>query len=392
MGDALVLTGGAKWQRNRKLIKPAFGRREIRGFYLTFRKLASELVQHWEVLVRKEAEAKGVEPVKAKLSLKVDDFFSKITTEGLMRCSFMVERENWLIEDHVCVKHVGQYFKSNQERYTSPLGLIEPLYLRTNAGKKFLASAEGMKEYSRQVIRDRRAVLKNRKESDEKRICLVDILLTAEDADGNPGFTDEDLVDECNMFFVAGYDTTMVTLSWFMHCLSANPDAYRRCQEEVDDVFAGRDEINVDDLARLTYTTQCLKETLRLYPPTTGVSRRLTEDLKVDGYTIPEGATTIIHIGAVQRHPEIWEKPNEFYPEHFSSENEAKRSQYAFLPFIAGPRRCLGEPFAMEEMKTISAYILRHFEFQADPEHVVKDKLLAILVPENGVKVLLSLR
>uniref|UniRef100_A0A8B9PM51 Cytochrome P450 n=1 Tax=Apteryx owenii TaxID=8824 RepID=A0A8B9PM51_APTOW len=167
-----------------------------------------------------------------------------------------------------------------------------------------------------------------------------------------------------------GHDTTASGISWLFYCMSLHPEHQQRCREEIQEILGERDTIEWEDLGKMTYTTMCIKESLRLFPPVPAVSRQLAKPITFsDGRSLPAGLFSlfILNIFAIHRNRDVWEDPEIYDPMRFSPENSAQRHSHAFLPFSAGSRNCIGQQFAMNEMKVALALTLLHFELAPDP-------------------------
>jgi cytochrome P450 len=182
--------------------------------------------------------------------------------------------------------------------------------------------------------------------------------------------SDSDICDDLLIFMLAGHDTTATALTYALWSLGHHPDVQRQVAKEAAAI--GDRELTPDDVPRLGYTVQVLRESLRLCPPAAGVGRLALRDIAVDGYRIEKGSLVAIGIQAIHRDPALWERPLEFDPDRFTVENSHARDRWQFIPFIGGPRSCIGEHFAMLESTLALATIARRVEIQSlEPEFPV---------------------
>ncbi|NXU53887.1 CP4FE hydroxylase, partial [Turnix velox] len=192
---------------------------------------------------------------------------------------------------------------------------------------------------------------------------------------------------------LVGHDTTASGLAWLFYNLACHPHHQERCRQEVHQLLKGRnpEEMKWEDLSHLPFTTMCIKESLRLHPPVTAVSRRTTEDIPLrDGRVIPKGVISLLSIYGTHHNPHIWPEPQVFNPLRFSPENIQKRSPMAYIPFSAGPRNCIGQTFAMLEMKVVAALTVARFTIRLDTKRPPRRKPELILRTEDGLWLLLE--
>uniref|UniRef100_A0A286XSX5 Uncharacterized protein n=1 Tax=Cavia porcellus TaxID=10141 RepID=A0A286XSX5_CAVPO len=185
----------------------------------------------------------------------------------------------------------------------------------------------------------------------------------------------------------SGHDTTASGLSWVLYNLAKHPEYQERCRQEVQEVLRGREseEVEWDDLTQLPFLTMCLKESLRLHPPVTGISRRCTQDVVLpDGRVVPKGVSCFLSIFGTHHNPAVWPDPEVYDPFRFDPENIKDRSPLAFIPFSAGPRNCIGQAFAMAEMKVVLARTLLRFRALPDDAEPIRKPEL-ILRTEGGL-------
>ncbi|XP_078582456.1 cytochrome P450 3A11-like [Branchiostoma floridae x Branchiostoma japonicum] len=208
--------------------------------------------------------------------------------------------------------------------------------------------------------------------------------------------TKADVVSNGILFFLAGYDTTSLTMAYTMYNLALNQEAQDDVIREVDDVMEGKDDIDNEALGQLTYLEMCIMETLRLYPPGANVMTRCcVEDAVVNGLTIPKGMTILVPIQGIHYDPERWSEPKKFIPERFTKEEREKRNPFNWLPFGAGPRNCIGMRLAMMEAKIGLAKVFMKYRILPCAETQVPLKIKKHEVfpaAEDGVMLKATLR
>jgi len=228
-------------------------------------------------------------------------------------------------------------------------------------------------------------IIRNRRQQQEDVGDLLSMLLNAVDENGQ-GMDDKQLRDEIITLLLAGYETSANALAWTWYLLTQHPEAQERLHAELDQILAGRIP-TVEDLPQLNYTRMVLEEAIRVYPPVWVLMRRGIQDDEIDGYHIPANSYIMWSPYISHRHPDFWEKPEQFYPDHFSTEHSSKRPRHAYMPFSSGPRVCIGNTFAMIEMQLVLATITQQYRVSLAPGHHVEPEPLLGLRPKNGVLV-----
>jgi cytochrome P450 len=171
------------------------------------------------------------------------------------------------------------------------------------------------------------------------------------------------LRDELITILLAGHETTASTLSWAWYLVGRHPEAAAALHAEAVEVLGDRTPDH-EDLARLPYTTTVIQETMRLYPPVWGLTRKSVAADVIDGYRVPAGADVMISPYTLHRHPGFWPEPDEFRPERFATSATPVAHRYAYIPFGAGPRVCVGSHLGMMEATLIAAMVARDFRFE----------------------------
>ncbi|XP_040398950.1 cytochrome P450 4F22 isoform X3 [Cygnus olor] len=382
-GDGLLLSHGDKWARHRRLLTPAFHFDILKSYVSIFNSSTHIMHAKW----RAAAEAAG-----GAVELNVLEHLSLLTLDSLQKCIFS--------HDSHCQEQPSEYIKAILELSTLVVRrhhrlLHHPswLYRLSADGRRFVRACTTVHNFTADVVQRRRQALNHLGhqawlESHQGRsMDFIDLLLLTKDEDGNT-LSDEDISAEADTFMFEGHDTTASGLAWLLYNLAHHPDYQERCRQEACELLKGRDVVEVEweDLSCLPFTTMCIKESLRLHPPVTAVSRRCTEDIAMrDGRVIPKGVICLMSIYGTHHNPDIWPEPQVYNPLRFSPENSQGRSPLAFIPFSAGPRNCIGQSFAMAELRVVAALTLARFAVRPDEGRPVRRKTELILRAEDGL-------
>jgi len=280
------------------------------------------------------------------------------------------------------------------QRQRSPWLWDDRIFAITPAGFQWRKGLKILHGYTNKVIKERkeeRGSNTTKETGDEdlgvkKRYAFLDLLLEA--SEGGRVLSDEDIREEVDTFMFEGHDTTAANMSFTLYLLATHPEIQKKCWEELDNIFEGDQDrpATSEDLGRMKYLESCLKESLRLYQSVPVISRVLAEDIELLGYKIPAKTNIILANFILHRNKEAFPNPDSFDPDRFSSSNSSKLNPYAYVPFSAGPRNCIGQKFALMEEKVMISSLLRRFCFHSavKPEDI---PLLAelILRPKNGL-------
>ncbi|OWK12084.1 CYP4F2, partial [Cervus elaphus hippelaphus] len=296
---------------------------------------AELVVTKWECLV-----------TEGHTHLDIFEHISLMTLDSLQKCVFSF--------DSNCQEKPSEYIaailelsalvsKRNQQLFLH----MDFLYYLTSDGRRFRRACRLVHDFTDAVIQERRRTLPKENIDDflktkakTKTLDFIDVLLLTKDEDGK-GLSDEDIRAEADTFMFEGHDTTASGLSWVLYNLAKHPEYQERCRQEVQELLRDREpkEIEWDDLTQLPFLTMCIKESLRLHPPVTYISRRCTQDIMLpDGRVMPKGVICLISIFATHHNPSVWPDPEVYDPFRFDPENIKGRSPLAFIPFSAGSR------------------------------------------------------
>jgi cytochrome P450 len=257
-----------------------------------------------------------------------------------------------------------------------------PMWVPTPTNLRLRRAIRRLDEIIYRFIRQRRL-------SGKEGADLLSILLHARDDEGR--MTDRQLRDEAMTLFLAGHETTALTLSWAWHLLATHPEAEERLVAEVRHVLGGRLPA-VGDLPRLKYAEGVVLEALRLYPPAYTIGREALAECVVGGYRVPRGTTILMSEWVVQRDPRWFDRPEEFRPERWQGDLAQRLPRYAYFPFGGGPRLCIGNTFAMMETVLVLATIAPRFRFTAVPDHPIVPWPTFTLRPRYGIPAVIAPR
>ncbi|NXC58798.1 CP4B1 protein, partial [Aleadryas rufinucha] len=368
IGKGLLVLEGSKWFQHRKMLTPAFHYDVLKSYVTLMSDSVKVMLDKWD---KRITERKSVELFQD---------VSLMTLDSIMKCAFSFNSDcQTQSNSHYYVRAVYDLTCLLSNRIQT-FSFKDVFYDLTRKGREFQDACKLAHTHTDQVIQERKMLLSNEKELDKiqkkRHLDFLDILLCSKDANG-VGLSDEDLRAEVDTFMFEGHDTTASGISWLLYCMSLHPEHQQRCREEIQGILGDRDTIEWEDLGKMTYTTMCIKESLRLFPPVPSVSRQLSKPITFpDGRSLPAGCQIGLNIFAIHRNRDVWEDPEVYDPLRFSPENSAQRHSHAFLPFSAGSRNCIGQQFAMNEMKVALALTLLRFELRPDPSK------LPIMIPQ----------
>ncbi|XP_044750329.1 uncharacterized protein LOC123310752 [Coccinella septempunctata] len=389
LGRALLITSGPYWRSHRKILTPAFHFKRIENLISVCQNAGNILVQQMSKNLDKGSF--DVYPIISNFSLDVVCESSMATSINAQENKSEYRRSIKFLCEIILKRAFDAFYIHDL------LFLLHPEY------KTYKKSIENIHEFDESVIKQRRKLLENSQtnEKDEedaenvygekKRTPFLDILLRARDENGYP-LSDKDIRDEVDGIMFAGFETTASAVSFILYNLSVHPDVQERVYNEQKEIFSKKStsEITYADLNDMKYLEMVIKESLRLYSPIPFVARKLVEDTHFDGKLIPKNTTVTIFLHHLHRNPEVFPEPDKFDPTRFDA--NSKIPNYAFLPFSAGLRNCIGQKFAMFEIKVAVTQLVKHFQFL--PADNYKPEIIAeiSLKSSNGICVKLIKR
>ncbi|XP_076870537.1 cytochrome P450 4V2-like [Brachyhypopomus gauderio] len=386
LGTGLLTSTGEKWRRRRKLLTPTFHFSILTDFLEVMNEQA-------EVLVEKLEKQVGTGPFNC---------FSYITLCALdIICETAMGKKIYAQSnyDSEYVRSVYRMSDIVSKRQRMPWYWPDFIYYFFGEGKEHDRTLKVLHSFTASIIRERaehNSNVDSDSESDQgrkKRRAFLDMLLKSTDENGE-NLTHRDIQEEVDTFMFEGHDTTAAATSWALHLLGSHPDVQKKVQQELFEVFgeSGR-SMTTHDLRQLSYLECVVKEALRLFPSVPFFARNICEDTHINGYKVPKGSNALVITYSLHRDPRFFPDPEEFQPERFLQENAAGRHPYAYIPFSAGIRNCIGQRFARMEEKVVLASILRSFDVVA---HQKRDELRPVgelvLRPEKGIWISLQRR
>jgi cytochrome P450 len=216
-------------------------------------------------------------------------------------------------------------------------------------------------------------------------------MLVRPEAEGGGGMRDDAVRDEVMTLLLAGHETTAQALTYTWYLLGQHPAVAERLHDELDATLGG-DPPTVDDVADLEYTERVIRESMRLYPPVWSIVREPREDVEIGGYRIPAGRTVGLYQWVTHRDPRFWDDPETFDPDRWTDERQEARHPFAYFPFSAGPRRCLGDRFAMLESQLVVATMAQRVTFETLPDTSLDLAPSITLRPRDGLRLRVDAR
>ncbi len=364
MGQGLLLTEDETWKRQRRLVQPAFHMKRIEAYAGVMVEHAARLAADWQ---RGPSTRDAAEEMMAlTLGIVAKTLFDADVSGETGRVASAMARLQALV---------------NQATQTI---LPLPDWVPTPLNMQGARARQVLDEIVMGMIDERRT-------SGEDRGDLLSMLLMAQDEEGTGGLTDREVRDEAMTLFLAGHETTALTMTWTWVLLAQNPRAEAKLHEELDRVLAGRLPA-IHDLPDLPYTEMVVRESMRLYPPAYVVARYCIADAKIGGYDVPAGSALLLSPYVTHHDPRWWPNPQEFEPERFSAGWEERLPRYAYFPFGGGPRICIGNSFAHMEARLLLATLAQRFSLRVAPGQVIEPEPLITLRPKHGMRMEISAR
>ncbi|XP_075048848.1 cholesterol 24-hydroxylase-like isoform X2 [Mixophyes fleayi] len=358
------------WHNQRRVMDPAFSRTYLMGLMGTFNEKAEELMERL------------LEKAEEKCQFSMHEMMSKVTLDVIAKVAFGMDL-NSLRNDQTPFPRAISLIMRGLAETRNPLAKFTP-------GKRaFIRDVRDSVRLLRQTGKD--CIERRQKQIEDGEEIPVDILSQILKGAALEESCDmESLLDNFVTFFIAGQETTANQLSFAVMEMTRNPEVLARVQAEVDEVIGLKRDIEYEDLNKLQYLSQVLKETLRLYPTAPGTSRVLDNEMVIEGFCIPPSVSLVFNSYVFGRMEQFFKDPLTFNPERFSP--DAQKPYFTYFPFSLGPRSCIGQVFSQMEAKVVMTKLLQRFEFQLTEGQSFDIIDTGTLRPKDGVICRLRLR
>jgi cytochrome P450 len=357
LGQGLLLSEGDVWRRQRVAAQPSFKPGALERNVSWMSSMVADHLDRW------------TEPAKRHASLDISSELSRLAQS----------LSGHLLFGSVFARHADAVFAliESLEKYWPKV----PRFMRPESRKRRAAKAVQLAHTLDMFDADFLAMIEESQGSAET--CML-TTLRADRAPGCEPYTPTQLCDQMKTLFFAGYETTETSMIWTQYLLARHPAVSARVAEEVDRIAPGR-ILSAADLDAMPYVEQVFKESLRLYSPIHSLSRVALEECELGGYSVPKGATVMVSLYASHRLPKYWPEPERFDPERFSAAQSSARHRFAYLPFAAGHRNCIGALLAASEAKLIIAQIARRFKLRLISRTPVRPRAGTTMHPSREI-------
>jgi cytochrome P450 len=363
IGGGLLSAEGEDWRWQRRLTAPMFRAEDMLGFVPAFAAAAAPMLERW-------AEA------KPGALQEIDRDMTRVTFQALQDTvlgASIGEDDRSFIEDASAKFLVHSIWKVALSSLRLPPWLPHP------GARSMARDGQTMRGVAERVLAKAR-------EGDADGNDLLQRLINARDPATGEAMPDGLVIDNLVTFLVAGHETTSQALTWSLYLLALFPAWQERVREEVLRVVGKGARVSREDIGKLSLLDAVFQEAMRLYSPVPILMRLTTRPVMIGGVSLKQGAMIIVPIYVIHRHRKLWQNPLKFDPSRFAPEAKAGRHRFAYMPFGAGPRTCIGGTFAMVEGKTILATILANAKLELPEGEEPLPFARITLRPKDGLK------
>ena len=370
-GNGLLSSDGETWRTHRRAMAPAFDIRSIESYAPAMAGCAETfLARNWDT-----------RPDGAEIDV-AEDMLS-VTLQIISRTMFSTDSDE-IVEE---VSRTMAAALQVRPRIVEIIPVIGEYFLRQHE-KEEARIFTRLDDLVTRFIAEREAQMRAGAAPND----LLGRLIAARDAETGAAMTAREVRDQMLTIFLAGHETTAVTLTWAFYVLSQRPAVAARLRAELDQVLGGRSP-TFADVASLPYTRAVIDETLRLYPAAPALStRQAVRDDVIAGHKVRAGALVAVFPWVLNRHRGLWDNPEVFDPDRFIPSNTAERRRFAYIPFGGGPRICIGMQMALAESVILLAALAQRYDLDLAPGQTVRLRHQITLRPEGGLRMQLRRR
>jgi cytochrome P450 len=370
LGESIFTTNGEVWERQRRLMEPAFSAARLKLVFSLMHQSTANMLDR-------------LDHVADGNSYEVDEEMTYVTADIIFRTILSQDlTENEAREIYAAFTE----FQGHAQRAAILMIYRLPPFLWTRASRR---SAKRIRSILSGII-ERRCADRDAGKSAEYRDILGGMMEVSDPETGDR-FSFPELVDQVCMLFLAGHETSASALTWALYLLSNCPHLQERICQEIRETVGDRD-FEMSDMKALPTVGNVFREALRLYPPVGFFVREATQLQCIRDKDVAAGSPILISPWLLHRHRAIWERPDEFDPDRFDSESGKEAARCAYIPFSKGPRVCIGAAFATQEAVLILASIVRRYHIEPDRTHVPRVVGRVAIRSGNGVRIKLRRR
>ncbi|KAJ8044878.1 Cytochrome P450 3A24 [Holothuria leucospilota] len=390
LNKALTRLEGARWKFVRNTITPAFSASKMKPISVLINNCCDNLVTNMKTCIAAspDFEVKGV--------------YGNMTLDTIAQSAFGLEIDSQSNPNSPFVEHAKAIMNM---RMTSPRMLLAFWFPQLAPILNYFRIGLIPHEHKQFFLDVTSQALDLRKDPKNKRVDMLQLMVDAQenheqteteeipDLVGHKDkgvmkkeMTREELMAQAVVFFLAGYESTNVILTFLSYLLATHPDLQEKVYQEVQEVASAAESFSYDAVNKMEYLEMFVNEGLRLYPPGPIADRVCTEDITINDIKFSKGDPIFYNIYSLHHDPKYWDDPEKFDPERFSKENKDKINPFAYLPFGTGPRNCIGMRFALLVVKTAFARVVQKFKFEPCEKTQIPLKLgMRSIMPDDGI-------
>lgn len=347
---------GSEHRHQRQLVMPAFHKQRLNSYYDDIVHVTNERLKHWEIGKQRD----------------IWHEMMNLTLQIVAQCLFGLRA---LKEGQIFGDTIHKWLKLA----VSPQVLLLQKDIPGLPYHQFINMAYELDAIVRKIIKQNRA-------SDTQRLNIISLLLSSRDEEGNPAFTDEEIIGHTSIFFTAGHETSSNALAWTFFLLSQHPQVMEKLRLEIDRIL-GSAAPTVDQLKEMPYLDAIVKESLRLMPPAPLSARMVVEPVELGGYQLPIGTEVVFSAFHTHRDPKIYKNPYQFIPERWETINP---TAYEYIPFSTGIRSCIGMPLALMEIPLIVVMVFQRFRLELSSNANITPHIGLTMSPKHGMSMLIQ--